>query len=159
MNAILAELKNYRYVCAPEQCGERVCCRIFDIAVTAEERERIGARREELASYCPWLAATTELFTVTPHFILLKKRDDGLCVFNYAANGGYYCALHALALARGENPYRAKPRGCATWPFLADNDGTLHLDKTAPCLRRVTPPAAQADANLLALISELKVEN
>lgn len=150
---------DFVYRCAPETCGEKVCCGHFDVAVSAAERARIEALLPRLEKLCPWLADDREVFAATPCFLFLRKRE-GRCVLNFPANGrdgaaGYLCAIHALALEDGENPYAVKPRGCALWPLLEDGAGNLRVDDESqgfPCLRRRAPGAGGApDPELLAL--------
>ncbi|MBP5233366.1 MAG: hypothetical protein J6333_08160 [Planctomycetes bacterium] len=151
------------YRCAPETCGEGVCCARFDVAVSAAERERIAALLPRLVKFCPWLAEDGDVFQATPCFLFIRKRE-GKCVFNFPANGrdgaaGYLCAIHALALQDGLNPYAVKPRGCALWPFLEDGAGNLRVDdenQGLPCLRpRAAGEGEAPDPELLALWRQL----
>lgn len=136
-------MRDFDYLCDPALCREHVCCGHFDIAISAEEKERILALLPRLKRFCPWLADEPDIFRETSCFLFLCKRQ-GLCVLNFPVNGrnaedGYYCALHALALQDGENPYAVKPRGCALWPLLEDGAGNLRVDDETtrfPCLRR-----------------------
>lgn len=156
-------LRRFTYACEPALCREKVCCAHFDIAVSAAERERIIKRLPRLRRYCPWLPENADaVFTATPCFLFIKKQANGLCLFNFPANGrdaqdGYYCAIHALALAEGENPYAVKPRGCALWPFLEDGAGNLRVDDETtvfPCLRPC-PARAAADPHFTELLDAL----
>jgi len=169
-SSLPAGMRDYAYRCDPRVCGEQVCCGHFDIAISAAEHDRILAMLPRLARFCPWLAginATEEaIFSRTPCFLFLKKRrlDNGtpLCVFNFPANGrdateGFFCALHALALAEGKNPYAEKPRGCALWPFLEDGGGNVRVDDETTCFRCLqrTSRQPQADPELKKLWEQI----
>ncbi len=132
------ELEKGEYSCDPILCKGSVCCGVFDIAVTVEERLRITELLGELEELCPWLKDYTNAFKVTPCEIFIKKREDGLCLFNWEdQEGRAWCALHTLALKKGQNPFRVKPLNCSLWPFLRDGNNHLELDThtDAPCLK------------------------
>ncbi len=152
------ELQGCSYRCDPALCRGRVCCAIFDIAITLEERTRIYNLLAELYPLCPWLETESSPFQITPCEIFIKKRENGLCIFNWEdADGNAWCALHTLALQRGENPFKVKPLNCSLWPFLRDGNNQLELDRktNAPCLN-YTSEADLQDPELLNLLQSLE---
>ncbi len=152
------ELRRGTYGCDPALCKARVCCSVFDIAITHEERDRLISLLPRMVPFCPWLAEGEEPFLTTPWELFIRKRPDGLCWFNFRDDAGRaWCGVHAAALAAGENPYAWKPLNCASWPFLRDGSGRLTLDDDAsfPCLRHCANDATVPDPELLALLRQL----
>lgn len=140
-----AELRRGAYACDPALCKGRVCCAVFDVAVTHEEQARLRTLLPRVAAFCPWLTEGEDPFLLTPWEIFIRKRRDGLCWFNFVdEQGRAWCGVHAAALAAGENPYAWKPLNCALWPFLRDGSGRLTLDDDTsfPCLRH-TPASPE----------------
>lgn len=156
---MLPNLNNYSYSCAPEKCGDQVCCAHFAVAVTAAEQARIISLINDLRTYCADLTPEN-IFQVTPVFCFLSKRENGLCCLNYRAeNGGYYCALHSLAIAQEKNPYQSKPRGCRLFPLIEDGAGNLSIydGDNFPCLQKSPIAQELPDENLLALWREIQI--
>lgn len=155
------ELRRGEFRCDPALCKNRVCCGVFDIAITFEERDRILRLLPQIIKCCPGLSAKDSPFLLTPCEIFIRKRPDGLCWFNVPdGQGRVWCGIHAAALAAGENPYTWKPLNCALWPFLRDGVGRLTLDEDAsfPCLRHHAAQAlhnARVDPELHALLEQL----
>ena len=132
------ELKSCQYKCDPALCTGHVCCAVFDIAITISERDRISTLLPELEEYCPWMRGNPEFFKITPCEIFIRKRGNGLCIFNWEdTEGRAWCAIHTLALKKGLNPFKLKPLNCSMWPFLRDGGNQLELDRDtpAPCLK------------------------
>ncbi len=152
-----SELETGEYKCDPALCKGNVCCAIFDIAVTFEERIRISEYIYELYKYCPWLKDFKNVFKITPCEILIKKRENNLCLFNWEdEEGRAWCALHSLALEKGENPFKLKPLNCSLWPFLRDGNNNLELDRhtNAPCLK-LNNTKVEKDPELLAMLKDI----
>ncbi len=112
------------------------CCRKLDVYVSEKERERIEQRLDEIAVFAPWLrlAGDTydDVFAAEEEAGLrIEHRADGGCSFLFRdAEGAERCAIHAAALAAGDDPLRLKPRTCATWP-LALSDASVDLVREA----------------------------
>lgn len=154
------ELESCEYRCDPALCRGNVCCAHFDIAVTVEERIRISELIGELTEFCPWLKDTPDAFKVTPCEIFINKQENGLCLFNWEdSDGRAWCALHSLALKKGENPFKVKPLNCSFWPFLRDGDNHLTLDREtdAPCLD-FSKPKQTPDPELLSMLEQIAEE-
>lgn len=153
-----AELRKGEYGCDPALCKNRVCCSVFDIAVTQEEEQRLRSLLPLIEPFCPWLSDGEDPILHTPWELFLRKRADGLCWFNFRdEEGRAWCGIHAAALKAGVNPYAWKPLNCAVWPFLRDGSQRLTLDEDSsfPCLRNSASGHPQDDPELLALLSQL----
>lgn len=151
------ELLKRSYRCDPGLCKGGVCCAVFDIAVTFEEKDRIEKLIPKILKYCPWLETEADFFKLTPCELFIKKRENGLCIFNWQdEQDRCWCALHSAALEDGLNPFSLKPLNCSMWPFLRDGENRLELDtKTpAPCLKEKTDSVP--DAELLAMLNMIK---
>ncbi len=150
------EFCRLEYKCDPELCKDGVCCAVFDIAITFEERDRIETLLDRVKKYCPWLEDGESPFQLTPCELFIRKRPDGLCWFNYRdSKGRCWCALHSAALEAGENPFKWKPLNCSLWPFLRDGMGRLEVDThtKAPCLR--INISGKAEEELISMLEEI----
>lgn len=153
-----AELRKLKYKCDPALCKGDVCCAIFDIAITFEEKERIEGLMGRLLEYCPWLADGESAFKLTPCELFIRKRESGLCWFNYKdEQGRCWCALHSAALDAGENPFEWKPLNCSFWPFLRDGVGRLEVDTNTPAPCLVENPEGAVDGKLVAMLEQIVV--
>lgn len=144
------------YGCDPQLCKDGVCCAVFDVAITFEEKARIENIFDKLYEFCPWLKDGESPFQLTPCELFIRKRPDGLCWFNYRDDAGRcWCAIHAAALMAGENPFSWKPLNCSLWPFLRDGENRLEVDMhdDFPCLKLNADNVA--DEELLKLIEAI----
>ncbi len=158
----VSDLLEYEYACDPTCCMaiDAFCCARFDIGITFEEEERITALLPEIARRCRWLRrgeGYVDPFTRKPSELLIDKRADETCSFNYrGTDGRFWCAVHTVAEELGMDPFKVKPLPCSLWPWALEGRDLLRLDleSNPPCLKKRTPDGTY-DRNLLALLQPL----
>lgn len=119
-----------RFSCA--QCGE--CCRLYWVPVTHRDIERIshrtGLRPADFTAPIPksvvgeW-GLPSFLLDDGEHYLILRKRLDGFCVFISPEEGKFRCAI-----------YDARPLTCRFYPFvyISGEPIRFELAEDAPAL-------------------------
>ncbi len=137
---IWPEVRKLCDTCISEACkreGAR-CCRSFEVHVSEAKRVRIEDRLDEISQYAPWLrqpdGSYDDVFEEADDGRLaIVHREGGGCPFLFSNEQGWeLCAIHATALAAGEDPIDLKPRECSTWPLaITRHDGRWSVDLVA----------------------------
>lgn len=137
---IWPEVRKLCDTCISEACkreGAR-CCRSFEVHVSEAERERIEERLDEISLHAPWLlladGSYDDVFEdVDDGRLAIVHRESGGCPFLFRNEHGWeLCAIHATALAAGDDPIGLKPRECSTWPLAITRHGDqLSVDLVA----------------------------
>ncbi|MFP3251865.1 MAG: YkgJ family cysteine cluster protein [Thermoproteus sp.] len=96
-------------------CGE--CCRLYWVPVTHVDLWRIaegtGLKPRDFAAPIPkdavgeWGVPSILLSDGRRHYVVLKKRLDGLCIFNKLSDGRFICSI-----------YDRRPSSCRFYPFV-----------------------------------------
>jgi hypothetical protein len=127
----LRELIDRRFACDSQKCltwrgGQMLvdasCCARYRIELTSLDRERLQQAlplvRERLPAdhalhderQAPWVR--------DEDFRMVMAEDDrGVCPFVQYDEGRSVCAVHAVCLEQGLDPWEHKPLSCSLWPI------------------------------------------
>ncbi len=134
------------HVCDPALCRHKSCCGVYDIWVSAEDRERFAKHLKDASALLGRAGQGMDMNDVLRWVgagYILRKNKDGLCMLAYRVEDGrVLCSLHSAALQRNCSPRRAKPSSCTLWPLSLTGTaghGTVSIQPGAfefPCNRR-----------------------
>lgn len=136
--------------CDPALCRDsRKCCAAHRICVEEDELPALRAFASLAARYTTSLppgdaadGIPGELFA---GLYEIRRTEDGLCVFAFAApDGRVLCSLHSAALDGGFDVREVKPRACLLWPLTLSGSRPRILSADAgafafPCTARRAP--------------------
>ncbi|MBI5480055.1 MAG: DUF3109 family protein [Deltaproteobacteria bacterium] len=126
----LRELVDRRFECDSRKCliwrgGQMLvdssCCARYRIELTSLDRERLQAMlplvRERLPEshalqderQAPWVCDED-------YRMVMAEDDHGVCPFVQYDDGRSTCAVHAVCLDEGLDPWDHKPLACSLWP-------------------------------------------
>ena len=132
LNNVKIDLLNIAYrkfKCNPERClqivngGEEIsytgsCCTCFDVKISKKEMENIKYLVKEIKKIIPEESVNDPFMLNDPQHWIIKKRDDGLCVFGYLDKAGALrCAIETICREQKMPVFRYKPCSCIVWPF------------------------------------------
>lgn len=133
LNNVKIDLLNIAYrkfKCDPKRCLQIVkergeisykgsCCTFFDVKISKKEMENIKYLFKEIKKIIPEESVNNPFVSNDPQHWIIKKRDDGLCVFGYLDKAGVLrCAIETICREQKMPVFQYKPCSCIIWPFL-----------------------------------------
>lgn len=133
LNNVKIDLLNVAYrkfKCNPMRCLQIVndreevfykgsCCTFGDVKISKKEMENITYLVKEIEKIIPEESINDPFVLDDLHHWIIKKRDDGLCVFGYLDKAGVLrCAIETICREQKIPVFRYKPCACIIWPFL-----------------------------------------
>ena len=133
LNNVKIDLLNIAYrkfKCDPKRCLQIVnergrifyegsCCTDFDVKISKKEMENIKYLIKEIKKMIPGEYINEPFMLDDLHHWIIKKRDDGLCVFGYLDQEGVLrCAIETICREQEMPVFRYKPCSCIIWPFF-----------------------------------------
>jgi hypothetical protein len=132
LNNVKIDLLNIAYrkfKCNPNRCLQIVnereeisytgsCCTFFDVKISKKEMENIKYLFKEIEKIIPEESVNDPFVLNGLHHWIIKKRDDGLCVFGYLDKAGTLrCAIETICREQKMPVFQYKPCSCIIWPF------------------------------------------
>lgn len=167
----LESLFSLEHVCRPEVCKDsHCCCSYFEIEIHRWERDPLVTMFPAAAAFNGVLSRDDALSDIFEEEIqsniVIKSNGDDYCILAYQGESGQpLCALHSAALKMNIPPARVKPRCCALWPLVIDDDEaipilTLHSDAFVfTCNTRRTPFNRELDPGVAEIIESVYGED
>jgi hypothetical protein len=118
----LASLLSIDHVCEGCNKGEKCCCAMYEVCVTAAEMKRIIRVLPEATKFCSHLETgdgyDNVFEAVGQGLFAIDTTEDGLCLFAFRSKNKIRCSLHAAAASLGLPLEQVKPKACLLWPIM-----------------------------------------